>query len=151
MVPDPDAQPPLVEWAVRINGGAVVVPEVLTGNRPGPIVSYRAARAIRRSIFLSDRFRAAFPEETRVLEACAKQWKVLPDSASFEDTKRAAIKKKTNANVVGCFTEVEVAAASVLPADIIRHIFTRQGFLTFIEQVDFSLSNLGSRQAGAQF
>ena len=148
VVPDVAAAPSLVNWTVEIKGGAVVTPDVLTLQRPGPIASYQAATSIRRKLFISDRFRAAFPEETRLVEACARgsAWSFLATVDAFEAAKVEAIRKKNSASVIGVFADVEIAAAAALSALIRKHMFNRSTLLDFVRRIDMARSNLGCRQ-----
>ena len=148
VVPDVAAAPSLVNWIVQIKGGAVVTPDVLTLRRPGPIVTYQSATTIRRRLFISDRFRAAFPEETRLVEACARgsAWSFLETADAFEAAKVEAHQKNNNASVIGVFSDVEIAAAVALPAFIRKHMFGRSTLSDFVRRIDMARSNLGCRQ-----
>ena len=150
VVPDVAASPPMVEWAAKICGAAVLVPEVLTGRRLGPIVTYKSALLVGRKVFVSARFRTAFPGQCALLDAVvpmtSSKWTLMADLASFQAAKEHANNKSLNATVVGLFTDDEIALCQGLPEFLKRHMFNASGFLSFVQRMELPLSNMGAGQ-----
>ena len=125
-----------------------MTPQVLTGERTGPVVTYEPALTIKRQVFISDRFKAEFSEAAGLLRTMVvgTSWHLLDTPDAFQTAKTRANQKKVNATVVGIFTDVEVRACGPLPAWMKKHIFNRGSFLKFIERLCLPRSNIGVDQ-----
>ncbi len=98
-------------FAMKLRGGTICVPEVVLGTRTGPVIVYDPATAVKREVWVSDRFRtanAAFCELlTGIVAETTSSWVLLDSSDAFEYAKAEAQLKRKNAQVVGLVTQKE--------------------------------------------
>ena len=141
---------PGVDLLVAINGGVVTTPQVVLGQRPGPVAAYRCGTDIKRQVLVSNQYKAANPWDWAILEKVVdgvKNWSFLANSAAFTAAKDAARKKGLSASVIALVTEEQASQAkSGLPRHVAIHMLHRPAFITFVGKIEPSASNLAAGQ-----
>ena len=101
VVSDVARPPPIIKWTAMLCGAAVLVPGVLKGDRPGPIVTYQSAFTLARQVVISARFQAQHPGQASILKHAVAagqnqmmRWTLLAGSADFQAAKREANRTK---------------------------------------------------------
>ena len=130
--------PPIVDVALRIQGGLATTPEVLLGVRNGPVVSFLAATHVKRKLWLSDRF----IHENREVVDCLRsavhrddsKWTLIDSAEKFEEIKAKTRSKPSS--VLGLATAVETAAIRHAKPNMGKHVFVLGDFLLFVARLN---------------
>ena len=131
----------LIKLAVRLNGGLLLTPDVLSGPS-GACARYEAALKTKRIIWVSDAFRTSHQHEWHVLlEAMVayphRKWKLLPNPQAYAAEKVKAQAAKRSAEVLA------LLAVSEFNRNTLPHVFDFHGFLRFIEKRDVAHTSFG--------